>query len=59
MFRAYGALFLLHALASLAALSVCVFGQRFHYYGCMGLLWESSTLFLNARWLLREYGVKR
>jgi hypothetical protein len=58
MFRAYGALFLLHAVAALAALAVCVFGQRFHYYGCMGLLWESSNLFLNARWLLREYGVR-
>ena len=58
MFRAYGALFLLHAIAALGALAVCVFGQRFHYYGCMGLLWESSTVFLNARWLLREYGIR-
>ena len=58
MFRAYGALFLLHAIAALAALAICVFGQRFHYYGCMGLLWEASNLFLNARWLMREYGVR-
>ena len=57
-FREYGVLFVLHALSSLVALALICFGDMFHFLGCVGLLWELSTIFINNRWALLEYGYK-
>mmetsp|Transcript_38693 Transcript_38693/g.60333 ORF Transcript_38693/g.60333 Transcript_38693/m.60333 type:complete len:310 (-) Transcript_38693:1726-2655(-) len=59
MFKEYGTLFLIHALCGLFGLTVICFGHKFHFFGCIGLLWEMSTVFLNNRWLMLEYGYKR
>eukprot|EP00802_Teleaulax_amphioxeia_P011319 Tamp_11351.p1 GENE.Tamp_11351~~Tamp_11351.p1 ORF type:complete len:429 (+),score=51.08 Tamp_11351:174-1460(+) len=57
-FREYGVLFVLHAIASLIGLSIMCFGNMFHFFGCIGMLWEFTTIMINNRWLLLEYGYK-
>jgi hypothetical protein len=50
-FREYGVLFVLHAIASLIGLSILCFGNLAHFFGCVGLLWEVTTILINNRYL--------
>jgi len=59
LFQDYGIEFFIHALCGLFGLSVICLGDMFHFFGCVGLLWEISTIFLNNRWFLLEYGMKK
>ncbi|KAJ1488598.1 TLC domain-containing protein [Baffinella frigidus] len=58
MFREYGPLFMLHAVCGLVSLCIICLGNQFHFFGLVGMLWELSTIFLNNRWFLLEYGKK-
>ena len=51
-FREYGVLFVLHAIASLIGLSIMCFGNMFHFFGCIGMLWEFTTIMINNRYPL-------
>mmetsp|Transcript_132 Transcript_132/g.251 ORF Transcript_132/g.251 Transcript_132/m.251 type:complete len:332 (-) Transcript_132:158-1153(-) len=59
LFQDYGIEFLIHALCGLFGLSVICLGNMFHFFGCVGLSWELSTIFLNNRWFLLEYNMKK
>ena len=44
-------LFVLHAIASLIGLAIMCFGNMFHFFGCIGMLWEITTIMINNRYL--------
>lgn len=54
-FEEYGWSFLGHAIAGYGTFLFVVLSDTAHYWGCLGLSWEISTVFLNVRWWLLEY----
>ena len=58
MFREYGFMFTFHGICAFAAVAIICLGNMFHFFGCIGFLWEFSTIFLNLRWFMLEYGFK-
>ena len=57
-FRTFGAGLLMHAGVCCLMYSIATLFHVLHYYGCMFLLWESSTLFLHFKWALEQYELK-
>ena len=57
-FEDYGYGFLLHAICGLGTYFYVVMSDSAHYWACLGLTWEISTVFLNVRWWLLEYNHK-
>mmetsp|Transcript_10053 Transcript_10053/g.36719 ORF Transcript_10053/g.36719 Transcript_10053/m.36719 type:complete len:583 (-) Transcript_10053:336-2084(-) len=57
-YKTFGAGLLMHAFVCFLMYALATLFHVFHYYGCMFLLWESSTLFLHVKWALEQYDLK-
>lgn len=58
-YEEYGAPFLLHAVLCTITYYIVAVEEQMMVYGVSALLYEISTPFLNARWLLLKMGYKR
>ena len=57
-FEEYGYNFLMHAICGLGTFFYVAMSDSAHFWACLALTWEISTIFLNIRWWLLEYKFK-